>query len=433
MHSLKKKVLLTTLICTLLINLTGCGGSNTNTGKSSSGKSEPIEITYLHINPEKSGGEMINAYAEEFNKKQDKYVVKPVFKESYTEIMQQLQADSAAGKPPSVIQVGYYWLHYFTDNYTFQDMKTIDASYLDSYLPNVIDIVSTKDGKVAGIPYSFSTPVMYYNVDMIKKAGLDPKNPPKTIDELYDWARAIKEKTGDYGLAYAASDFWLEQWQIESNGGRMLTYGADGKPQCTFASESGIQAMQKIADLINQDKAAAYITGNGIKDAFTGQKIAMMGGTIGWSSSLTKDASFEVMCAPLPTFGNETPRVPVGGNFLALTGANKETQEGGWEWIKFLTTKEGYVEWTNATGYVSPRKDVSEADGFKKLIEERPWLNASLDQMKYTVPFTSYPGKNGLKIEEKLLDTRDIIMNGEKPAQEALTACQEECNKLLAE
>ncbi len=48
------------------------------------------------------------------------------------------------------------------------------------------------DGKVYGIPYQNSAPLMYYSVDAFKDAGLDPEKPPET---WADWVDAAKKLT----------------------------------------------------------------------------------------------------------------------------------------------------------------------------------------------------------------------------------------------
>lgn len=394
---------------------------------------ERIEIEYWHKNSETAGGPTIEEYAELFNASQDKYTIKPVFMtEDYKGIMQQLQAEAAAGNAPGVIQVGYYWLNYFTENHQYVDIKELDESYLDNYLPNITELCTTQDGKVAGVPYSLSTPVIYYNTELLEEAGLDTSNLPQTTDELYDWARTVKENTGEYGLAIAAaSDFWVEQYEIESNGGRMVNYNDDGTMTATFASEEGSEALQGIADLINKDGATTYVLGEPIKEAFSSGKVAMIAATIGWNTGIVEASDFEVAAGPMPSYGTNERRIPVGGNFLAITALDEEEQQGAWEWIQFITTAEAHVDWTKATGYVPPRKDVTELDDFKAYLEEAPQLNASLDQMEYLVPFVSFPGDAGLEIEQGLLDTRDVIMNGDKPAAEALAELQDKANELM--
>lgn len=439
----RNKLLVGILAGCVLTAFVGCGQTGDGKAQETTGSKsqtedkaadgEKIEIEYWHKNSETAGGPTIEEYAEKFNASQDKYEIKPVFMtEDYKGIIQQLQAEAAAGKAPGVVQVGYYWLNYFTDNYQYVDIKDLDDSYMDNYLPNITELCTTQEGKVAGVPYSLSTPVMYYNVDMLKEAGLDTTNLPTTMEELYDWARTVKEKTGEYGLAFAAaSDFWLEQYEIESNGGQMLSYDKEGNPEATFASQEGIDALQGMSDLINKDGAATYILGESVKEAFTSGKVAMIGATIGWNTGIVDASDFEVATGTMPSYGEKEKRVPVGGNFLAITALEEEEQQGAWEWIKYITTAEAQVDWTKATGYVPPRKDAENLEEFQSYLKEAPQLNACLEQMEQIVPFVSFPGDSGLEIEQELLDTRDVIMNGEKTAQEALTQLQDKANDLL--
>lgn len=425
----------------IVLGMVGCGTETTQDSAKTSEQevqsedqgTEKIEIEYWHKNSETAGGPTIDEYAEKFNASQDKYEVKPVFMtEDYKGIIQQLQAEAAAGNAPAVAQIGYYWLNYFTDNYQYVDIKELDESYLDNYLPNIIELCTTQDGEVAGVPYSLSTPVMYYNLDLLQEAGIDTTELPQTMDELFDWARTVKENTGEYGLAFAAaSDFWLEQYEIESNGGQMLEYNEDGTAKATFGSEEGSEALQMMADLINEDHAATYILGESIKEAFSSGKVAMIGATIGWSTGIVDASDFNLVTGEMPAYGTKEPQVPVGGNFLAITSTDEEVQQGAWEWIQYLTTAEAHVDWTKATGYVPPRKDVQELEEFQSYLEEAPQLNACLNQMENLVPFVSFPGDAGLEIEQGLLDTRDIIMNGEQTAADALTEMQDKANELM--
>ena len=36
------------------------------------------------------------------------------------------------------------------------------------------------DGKTYALPYTISTPILFYNADLFKAAGLDPQRPPQT-------------------------------------------------------------------------------------------------------------------------------------------------------------------------------------------------------------------------------------------------------------
>ena len=50
-----------------------------------------------------------------------------------------------------------------------------------------------------GIPYSLSNPVLYINKDILREAGL-AEDGPATWQEVSEFAKTVKEKTGKYGF-----------------------------------------------------------------------------------------------------------------------------------------------------------------------------------------------------------------------------------------
>jgi len=52
------------------------------------------------------------------------------------------------------------------------------------------------DGRMYGIPYVFSTPTLFYNADIFRKAGLDPDQPPTTWTQVKtsSWVALIRQR-----------------------------------------------------------------------------------------------------------------------------------------------------------------------------------------------------------------------------------------------
>ena len=47
------------------------------------------------------------------------------------------------------------------------------------------------------IPQDTNVIMLYYNPEIAKECGLDPENPPKTIEELDSWSDAMTVKAAD--------------------------------------------------------------------------------------------------------------------------------------------------------------------------------------------------------------------------------------------
>ncbi len=97
-----------------------------------------------------------------------------------------------------------------------------------------------------------------------------------------------------------------------------------------------------------------------------------------------------------------------------------------------MQSPEALVKWSTGTGYLPPRKGIAEdPKGFKKMVDENKNIQVALSLMPKAVKWASFPGANGLQAEQMLIDVRDVILSGEKPASEALKQTAEKVNNLL--
>lgn len=428
--------------------LTACG-SNSSSNPASSGTStngslqsasqttgKKVEIEYWHVNAETQGGVTVEELVKKFNESQDEIHVTARYNpDMYKGLMQNLQAEQAAGKSPAIVQVGWAFLDYFSNNFAYlgpeeaiQKYDSENADYLSkTFLPNVLSLAKNSKDEQVGLPYSLSTPVLYINKDLLKEAGVD-ENGPKTWQEVRDFAKTIKEKTGKYGLyVQEPADFWGQQAILESNGGRMIT---DGK--ASFNSPEGVEAMQLYADMVNQDQSALHISWDEGVQSFIDGSTAMLYTTIARRASIQKGAQFEVAAVVSPSFGDRTQALPAGGCFLAITATDEKEQKAAWTFEKFLYENASLAAWTIGTGYVPPAIGVDTAeDGLKGFLEENKMMIPAITQMDKLVSWASFPGDAGLQAEQLLLDMRDAILGGEKDAATAMKETQNAINELL--
>lgn len=402
---------------------------------------EKTVIEYWHCNAETQGGLTVDELVQKFNESNDHIeVVAKYNPDMYKGLMQNLQAEAATGNYPALVQIGWAFLDYFSNNFAYvspQDaidqFDADDAAFLeDNFLPNVLNLAVNSSGEQVGIPYSLSSPVLYINRDILREAGL-PEEGPSTWEEVDEFARTIKEKTGKYGFyMQEPADFWAQQGLIESNGAQMLTENEDGTAQASFASEEGIEAMQMVADLI-QDGVGLHISWEEGCQSFIDGNCAMLYTTIARRASVQNGAQFDVATVKSPTWGDKERRVPAGGCFLAITAQDEEQIQAAWEFEKYLYSVESVAAWTIGTGYVPPREGVADAEnGLKDFLAENEMMNAAIEQMDGVVSWTSFPGDAGLQAEQMLLDMRDQILGGQVTAEEGMTNTQNAINELLA-
>ena len=431
-----KKILAAGLVSLFAIGaLAGCGGGK-KTDKAASGKK--VQIEYWHVAAESFGGATVKELVADFNKNNPNIeVVEKYNPDMYKGLTQNLQAAMASGKNPDVVQMGYSFLNYAAENFKYTDLNEAfknagDANFMkDNYLPNVLELAQTDDGKQIGLPYSVSVPVLFYNPEIFKQAGLDPENPPKTWAEVTAAAKTIKEKTGNTGFFMQEyADNWTQQALIESNGGQMLKK-VDGKVVAAFDTPESAEAYQVIADMV-KDGTGLHATNEEGFQAYLSGKLGMVCTTIGKRANFEKSAKFPVKAAPFPAFEGKEVKVPAGGNFLMVFSKDAEKQKAAIEFIKYLESPAALAKWSTGTGYLPPRKGVAEdPNGFKKLVDENKNIQMALDMMPMVTKWASFPGANGLQAEQLLIDARDIILGGQKSAADALHETAEKINKLL--
>ncbi|MDU5310251.1 MAG: extracellular solute-binding protein, partial [Dialister sp.] len=294
----------------------GCGGGQA-TEKQAVKENGKTVVTFWHVYTKNFGAPVIKQMVDDFNKSQDKIIVKEVYNpDMYPGLMKNLQADVASGKSPSVAMIGYNYLKYFDQNFKYVspvdlEKESQEKDYLEkNYLPNVLGLAKVGDKQV-GLPFSISAPIIYYNPDLFKAAGLDPAQPPKTWEEVRKVAKIIRDKTGEYGFYMQEyQDNWATQGLLTSNGAEILK---DNK--AVFASKESEDAYRLYADMVLKDKSALHIAADeGIASFYSG-KVGILMGSSAKIGTVTQSSKFNVMACPFPAFGDKDVKIPAGGNF----------------------------------------------------------------------------------------------------------------------
>lgn len=136
----------------------------------------------------------------------------------------------------------------------------------------------TWNGDSMGAVFTLSLLTMFYNTEMLEKAGF--KEAPKTWDELKAAAKACT-RDGNFGwvLNYGQPDgiggtasYWM--CFLQQAGGKL--YNDDGSP--AFNSDAGIQALQMMMDLMpyTDPGSISYVGINDATNVMTAGKAAMM-------------------------------------------------------------------------------------------------------------------------------------------------------------
>ena len=209
---------------------------------------------------------IIDGYVQEWNKSHPQIQVEPVFAGGYTEAYAKTLAAIRGGTPPDVAIMLSQNLNDILGQdivIPLDELIAADAAQvkMDDFFPAFM-LNSTQGGKVWSIPFQRSTPVMYYNKDAFKEAGLDPNKPPQTQAEMVAAAKKLTKQEGGrttrWGLAIPSSggvDTWLYEALTIAAGG--LLYDVNNSCcKVLLSSKPAETAAQFLRDLGEKEKVS---------------------------------------------------------------------------------------------------------------------------------------------------------------------------------
>ncbi len=396
----------------------------------------PVTIEYWHINSATFGEKAVVNSVNRFQELKPNIKVVHRFQQgSYGGLLQNLQTAMAAGNPPAMAQIGYNNLlfamhelpHTPIGNFSKEDPQY--SAFINGFIPGLADLGKDAKGVQHAVPYALSVPVLYYNADLFKAAGLDPDKPPVTWEELRKAAKQIRDRTGEYGvgLQISTSNNWLPQTLIESNGGRFL----DEKGEIGVSRPEVVEAYAFWQQLAVVDKSLPVVTDAEQEQAFLAGRLGMYVKTSASMANFIRQAKFTLRTAVVPGWAGKQKRIAVGGNALFIFGKDAAQQRAAYEFIKFLTSKEGQTIWVLDTGYLPVAAGVADDPNYlKEYFDRNPLTKAALAQLPHSVPWMPFPGPRGQQAEQVLIEAREAILGG-APVQPTLITATERLKALL--
>jgi multiple sugar transport system substrate-binding protein len=374
-----------------VLAMTGCAAS---TG---SGAGENISITFSSYNYGTAGaaGEGTQALLDRFAELHPEITVVPEAV-PVADVLTKTKTAVAAGIAPDVVQLGYSKL---AEALETMPVQSIEDAAGDEWADHVEGInralveTGTDDGTVKALPYTVSIPTVFYNADLFRAAGLDPETPPASIEEVSEAAAAITA-TGAYGAYFGIVDSgksdYVTQSVINSAGGAIVD--ADG--EVTLDSPEAVAGLQAVQNLSTEGLQPAV----GIDDAVA----AFSSGTLGMLVMSTAvlgtieaaaEGNFELRTGAFPSFDEEPARPTHSGASLVILSDDEAKQQAAWEFVKFLTSDEGYTMITEQIGYLPLRAGLAtDPEYLADYFEENTLLLPPLEQLETLSPYLSFPG-----------------------------------------
>lgn len=386
---------------------------------------EPVTITYFTFSAAPDHLDSLDAIVEAFQSEHPNITVE-VQTASYADYWTSLLTRIAGGNAPDTFEINYENFVTYTAAGSLLDLTALAEADADfdagRYYPRAYEVFQ-RDGRLYGLPATFSVVVLFYNKDLFDAAGLDYPAADWTWEDQLAAAEALTDADAGVWGTFQPIQFFEFYKVLAQNGGSF--FSEDGS-QVTFNSPEGIEAaewlvgkvsrvMPSEADMGGQDDAALFKSG----------KLAMWHNGI-WQFAGMADAPFEWDIALEP--GNVQKAHHFFAN-AAVASAATEHPEEAWAWLRFLTGSDAAVETRIDAGWELAA--VADRSLFAPYLEQTP-------PQSREVVFEALDAIVVPPVIERQAQMQDIVSQqlqravlGEVSVQEALDTAAEQVQALL--
>jgi sn-glycerol 3-phosphate transport system substrate-binding protein len=405
-----------------------------------------VEIPWWHA-MQGERARQLERLVSDFNNSQADHRVIPVAKGTYAETLAAATVALRSRKQPPIVQV----LEVATATmmaakgaiYPVYELmrdqgETFDASV---YLPAIAGYYGDVDGKMLSFPFNSSTPILYYNKDLFRAAGLDHEKPPRTWPALEAATRKL--------LGAGATCGFTTEWPSWINIENFSAY--HNLPIATKQNGfGGLDAELTINNplLVKHVEALAAWQktktfdyggrGNRAEPKFHSGECAIYLGSSAVRANVLAHARFDVGYGMLPYWpdvaGAPQNSIIGGASLWVLKGRPAGEYKGVARFFAYLARPDVQAWWHQATGYLPLTRKAYQLSREQGFYDRNPGADMSIEQLTLR-PATA--NSRGLRLGSFLL-IRDVIedelehaLAGRKPAKAALDAAVARGNRLL--
>ncbi|HUH97283.1 MAG TPA: ABC transporter substrate-binding protein [Anaerolineales bacterium] len=399
--------------------------------------SAPVELTFYY--PVAVAGpitQLIDGYISQFEAANPNIKVNAVLSGGYPDTLTKIQTTiKGGGTPPDMAVL------LSTDLYSLVDSDAITplddyikaaggdsftSDFYPAYLAN-----SNYQGHIWSLPFQRSIPVLYYNRDMFKAAGLDDSKGPANYAEMVADAQKLTKPDGSTWGIEISSDgipYWLFQSFVIGSGSNVFT----AANKVTFNTPQVAQSLQDFADLSNKYKVmpTGILLWANMPNDFVNGKAAMIWHSSGSLANILKQAKFNVGVSD--TVGENGYGAPTGGgNIYMLKGIPPDHQAAAWKFIQFMTSADIQADWSIHTGYVASRQSSYNTQAMKDYLAQVPQASVAPAGLQYAGP--ELGTHDNAQIQKFLGDAVQAVLTGKSSAPDALQAAQQQADQVLSQ
>lgn len=311
----------------------------------------------------------MNEMIETYNQTQDQYKMKANYV-PFTDFKKQLSIGASANELPDLVLLDSPDHASYASMGIFADLT--GKFDVENYYEGPVASATYEDA-LYGVPFGCNCLSLYYNVDMLKDAGVEP---PTTWEELKETAKALTTDSVT-GLAFCS----LQNEEGTFNFSPWLW--STGATSYEIDSEGGIRALSFVKELVESgvmSKECINWTQGDVMNQFISGNVAMMVNgpwQIETMKSEAPDLNWDVTLLPKD---QEYASVIGGENYAVIAGGN---EEGALDFLTYATNEEQVMTMMEKLGYISADKNIAanqfadEKDAiYKKFVQQLEYAQA---------------------------------------------------------
>jgi sn-glycerol 3-phosphate transport system substrate-binding protein len=306
-------------------------------------------------------------------------------------------------------------------------------------------------GVLYAMPFNDSNPILYYNKQVFRKAGLDPDKPPTTFAEVTADSRKIVDSgAAPYGLAFKIDAWPIEHWLAKA--GDTIVDNGNGRSaranKVTFDDATGVSIFRWINDMVKTKLALNTATAdidhylavaNG-RAAMTIDTSAALG-TIMELFAAGQYKNVELGVGAMPGPNSPDGGVLVGGAANYIVNRSTPAKEAAaYEFAKFLLEPKIQSEWAAATGYVPVSRSAATLAPLSTRYARQPEYKIAYDQLlkgpenvATAGPVIGAYGAKGEGVRGAIIDALSRMLDGRSTPEQAIAGAAADANAAIAE
>ena len=392
-------------------------------------------------------GRQLEKLAADFNASQSEYRIVPSYKGNYTETVTAAIFAFRSRSQPAIVQVNEITTATMMAAKgaiypVFEMMREEQEPFSPTaYLPAVSGYYADVAGNMLSFPFNASTPILYYNKNLFRVAGLDPETAPKTWPEVGAAAKKLRGSGAVCGFTTSWPS-WINVENFSAFHNLPISTNANGFDGLDAVLKFNNPVMVRhIAQLAEWQAGKAFDysgRGTSAEPRFQNGECGIFIGSSATRADIKANSKFEVGYGMLPYWpdveGAPQNSIIGGATLWVLRDRPRAEYKGVAKFFGYLSKPEVQAAWHQNTGYLPITRaafDLTRAQGF---YDRNPGTAMSIEQITLKPPTDNSKGVrlgSFALIRVVIDDELEQAFAGKKSAQQALDSAVERGNRLL--